>query len=189
LIRTNQNKTVHEKLLLANNTLNKLPWIADKEHWDKVDYWATPLETISTFGGDCEDIAIAKWVMLRYLGVPANKLRLAYVKLKASGENHMILAYVDRIDLPREQREKHTWILDSIDQRLLTAPKRQDLLAVYATDADGNMILITESDNGRVMLGVHEKVKMKKLVELKEKIATNMAFAQKINDGRPLHPD
>ena len=45
LISDNQAKTVLDKLRLVNDTLNQLPWIADKEHWEKVDYWATPIET------------------------------------------------------------------------------------------------------------------------------------------------
>ena len=58
------------------------------------------METLATFGGDCEDIAIAKWIMLTHLGIPAKKLRLAYAKVAATGENYMVLAYVDRIDAP-----------------------------------------------------------------------------------------
>lgn len=189
IIVKNQDKTEEEKLRLVNDTMNNLPWIADKVHWDSVDYWATPMETIATFGGDCEDIAIAKWVVLRTLGIPKDKLRLSYVKVKATGENHMILAYVDRIDLPREKRYETTWILDNINTRLLKAPKRTDLLLIYATDAEGNMVIFKESDNGPEILGVREKTKMSKLDELKEKISENMAFFQKINEGRPLFPN
>ncbi len=187
LFRDNQNKTVHEKLLLANNTMNKLPWIADKEHWDKVDYWATPMETVATFGGDCEDIAIVKWLFLRYLGIPAEKLRLAYVKVRSSGESHMILAYVDRIDLPLEKRVEYTWVLDNIEQRLMKATERKDILAIYATDEDGNMVVFKESENGLGILARREHTKMAKLEELKKKISENLEFYKKLNDGRPLY--
>lgn len=182
----NQDKPVEEKLRLVNDTMNNLPWIADKEHWEKVDYWATPMETIATFGGDCEDIAIAKWMMLWHLGIPNEKLRLAYVKVKATGENHMILAYVDRIDLPREERLDSTWILDNLDKRLLKAAERSDLLAIYSTDADGNMVVFKDSENGPVILGVKEKTKMQKLEEVRQKIRENLTRVQAINEGRPL---
>lgn len=188
LIIKNQNKTVQEKMRLVNNTLNQLPWIADKEHWDKVDYWATPMETLATFGGDCEDIAIAKWVMLRHLGIPSENLRLGYVRVKATGEYHMILAYVERIDLPREKRAEKTWILDNIDKRLLTAPERKDLLGIYGIDVRGNMVIIKDSGEKRSILGVRENVKMKKLDELKQKIEENLAIYQELNEGRPLYP-
>lgn len=182
LVVENQDKTVEEKLRLVNDTMHRLPWIADKEHWQQTDYWATPIETLATFGGDCEDIAIAKWIMLRHLGIPKEKLRLAYVKVKATAENHMILAYIDKIDLPREKRLETTYILDNIDKRLLKATERTDLLAIYSTDADGNMVIYKDSGDGLSILSIREKAKMQKLEEVKKKITENMAFVQKLND-------
>lgn len=187
LVVANQDKSVDEKLRLVNDTMNKLPWIADKEHWQQPDYWATPIETLATFGGDCEDIAIAKWVMLRHLGVPKENLRLAYVKVKATGENHMVLAYVNRIDLPREQRLETTWILDNIDKRVLRGTERTDLLAIYATDADGNMVVFKDSAGELSILSVREKTKMQKLEEIKKKIAENTAFIEKLNAEQSAH--
>lgn len=188
IVMKNQGKSVQEKLRLVNDTMNNLPWIADEQHWKKADYWAPPMETIATFGGDCEDIAIAKWMMLRYLGVPGNKLRLAYVKVKATGENHMVLAYVNKINIPREERLSHTWILDNINPRLLTADKRTDLFAIYATDADGNLVIFKDTGKERSIIKVRENASMKKLEEIKDKIEKNAALFQKINDGRPLYP-
>ena len=142
------------------------------------------METIATFGGDCEDIAIAKWMMLLHLGIPNEKLRLAYVKVRDTGENHMILAYVDRVDLPREQRLGSTWILDNLDKRLLKATERTDLLAIFSTDADGNMVVFKESDSGPVILAVREKTRMHKLEEVRQKIRENLARVQAINEER-----
>ena len=113
--------------------------------------------------------------MLRHLGIPGEKLRLAYVKVKATGENHMILAYVGKIDLPREQRLDFTWILDNIDKRLLKATERNDLLVIYATDADSNLVVFKDSGNGSLILGIREKAKMEKLEEVKKKIQKNIA--------------
>lgn len=188
LIQKNQDKSVEEKLRLVNDTMNHLPWIADAQHWKNADYWATPMETIATFGGDCEDIAIAKWIMLRHLGIPAEKLRLAYVKVKATGENHMILAYVDRIDLPREKRLGSTWILDNLVTKLLKATERMDLLTIYATDTDGTMVVLKDDGKNRKLLGVRENTNMKKLENLKQKIKENIAKYTEINGGRPLFP-
>ena len=78
----NQYLSVEEKLDVVNSTMNRLPSITDKAHWNRNEYWATPLETITTFGGDCEDIAIVKWLVLNHLGVPNEHLRLAYVRVK-----------------------------------------------------------------------------------------------------------
>jgi predicted transglutaminase-like cysteine proteinase len=105
LIVENQKISVPEKLQLVNDTMNHLPWISDEKHWKSADYWATPLETITTFGGDCEDIAIAKWVVLNHLGINGKYLQLAYVKIKKTGENHMVLLYIDQPNLPPEQQK------------------------------------------------------------------------------------
>ena len=58
IILANHDKPVMEKLKLTNDSLNNVPWIADPELWKREDYWATPFETLTTFGGDCEDMAI-----------------------------------------------------------------------------------------------------------------------------------
>jgi len=39
-----------------------------------------PLEVLGRGQGDCEDFAIAKYVTLKLLGIPSEKLRLTYVK-------------------------------------------------------------------------------------------------------------
>ena len=70
LILKYQNKSLSEKLEVTNRTLNKLPWLSDREKWSQDDYWATPYETLTQFGGDCEDMAIGKLVVLRLMGVP-----------------------------------------------------------------------------------------------------------------------
>ena len=51
-ILDNQTIPDMEKVTKTNEVSNHLPWIADANHWKKADYWATPLETITTFGGD-----------------------------------------------------------------------------------------------------------------------------------------
>jgi predicted transglutaminase-like cysteine proteinase len=189
IVLKNQDKSVEEKLVLVNDTMNNLPWIADEQHWKKADYWAPPIETIATFGGDCEDIAIAKWIMLRTLGVPGENLRLVFVNIKARNEYHMVLAYVGRIDLPREERLESTWILDNVNKKVKKAEDRKDLLAIYATDAQGNMVIFKNEGKDLKIAAVREKTKIRNLENLKQKITENMTQFKKINDGRPLFPE
>ena len=186
LILENQNLPVPEKLKLVNDTMNHLPWIADETHWKNADYWATPLETITTFGGDCEDIAIAKWVVLNHFGVDSKYLRLAYVKIKQTGENHMVLLYIDRPDLPPEQQR--ALVLDNYVKEIKKGSERTDLLAIYVTDANGNMVLIADNGKERSIKGIYEGQKMRKIEDLKKKIAENRAQLQELNDGRPFLP-
>ena len=52
--------------------------------------WQTPEETIRREWGDCKDIAMLKYFMLRSLGVPDEKLSFVYTKT-SQREAHMIL--------------------------------------------------------------------------------------------------
>ena len=47
------NDPVEQQLEAVNDYMNELTWIADSDLWKQPDYWATPFETITTFGGDC----------------------------------------------------------------------------------------------------------------------------------------
>jgi len=186
LVRDNQDKPVLEKLDLVNDTLNHLPWIADKEHWNSVDYWATPLETITTFGGDCEDIAIAKWITLNHLGIPNKNLRLAYVKIIKTNESHMVLLYIENPDdALAKQRVR---VLDNYTDGVKMARDRRDLLAVFVTDAKGNVILYKDDGQKRTAINAFKEKKIKNLESLKKKIMENRQKYQELNDGHPLLP-
>lgn len=74
----------------VNTMMNRQKYIEDNKNWGKSDYWATPLEFM-TRGGDCEDFAIAKYVALRALGVPENRMRIAIVQDQKKNMPHAIL--------------------------------------------------------------------------------------------------
>lgn len=74
----------------VNNLMNKVRYIGDQKNWGKSDYWETPVEFL-TYGGDCEDFAIAKYASLRALGVPDRAMRIAIVKDLQKGIPHAIL--------------------------------------------------------------------------------------------------
>ena len=186
MILENQDLPVMEKLNLVNKTLNNLPWIADSQHWKMSDYWASPMETIATFGGDCEDFAVVKWVMLTHLGIPNEHLRLAYVKIRATGESHMILLYLRNPSEPPEQWE--SYVLDNNDHKVKKGVERTDLIAVYLTDGDGTIVLIGDTGKGRNIKGVYKDRKTKKLDDLIKKIGEDRERFKKLNDGRELLP-
>lgn len=180
LVQQSQKLPVAEKLNLANVTMNHLPWIADATHWKQADYWATPLETIATFGGDCEDIAIAKWVFLNYLGISSKYLRLAYAKIKKSGENHMVLLFIENPDLPPEKQR--ALVLDNYIDEIKKGQDRKDLIAVYVADAEGNFALFADNGKERSIAGIYENRKMRKLEEVKQAIAENRIKLQELNN-------
>ncbi len=187
LILNNFDKPVREKLDLVNTTVNKLPWLTDQQHWKQADYWATPLETLTTFGGDCEDIAIAKWIFLRFMGISDKHLRLAYVKIKRTGESHMVLLYIENPQAAPEQQRP--LVLDNTIADVKKSTERKDLLAVYIFDFNGNVILFTDSGTERSISGVYEQRNLKKLNDLKKMISGSREKYKELNDGRPLLPE
>ena len=126
-----------EKLSGANSFFNRnIRWVEDTIAWNKKDYWATPLETMGTGMGDCEDFAIAKYAMLVLAGVDVDKLRITYVKAQMGGPEsqihraHMVLAYY-------ETPEAVPLILDNIVTEIYPATKRTDLTPVYGFNSRG----------------------------------------------------
>ena len=187
LIIENQNLSVSEKLELVNVKANNLPWVADKMHWKEVDYWASPLQTIATFGGDCEDIAIVKWMVLNHLGIGNDHLRLAVVKVKRGGESHMVLLYISNPEAPLA--EQSVLVLDNNTDKILKAKERTDLFGILVIDVHGNLTLISDDGQKRSIKGEYPNRKLKPLVELKKKIAQERDTYTKLNGGRPLLPE
>lgn len=80
----------------VNDLINQTRYITDNNNWGQSDYWATPVEFL-TRGGDCEDFAIAKYVSLRALGVPEERLRVAIVQdLQKNIPHAVLIVYTDQ---------------------------------------------------------------------------------------------
>jgi predicted transglutaminase-like cysteine proteinase len=75
----------------ANTVLNGVPYRADGAGFEGVDRWLDP-DTFVTVGGDCEDFAIAKYFLLRRLGLPASDLRLVTGYDRDWQRGHAVLA-------------------------------------------------------------------------------------------------
>jgi predicted transglutaminase-like cysteine proteinase len=118
-------------LQVINDAINgQVKWVDDKTHWGVDDYWATPAESIASAGGDCEDFSIAKYYLLKELGVPIERLRITYVRaLKLSGQAHMVLVYY-------ASPEAEPLILDNLDPVIRGASQRGDLEPVYSFNDD-----------------------------------------------------
>ena len=137
----NRSLSERQKLDLVNDFMNQTPFKSDREHWGKEDYWATPIEFLSTNGGDCEDFSIAKYFTLRALGVPDDKLQITYVKeIKVFNVAHMVLAYLATPDA-------EPVILDNINKTIQPASSRTDLLPVYSFNGSG--LWLAKQQQGR----------------------------------------
>ena len=95
LVNDNIDQPESVQLTNVNNFFNEVRFIDDIDHWKQKDYWATPIEMLSTDAGDCEDYTIAKYFTLKALGVSEKKLYLTYVKAIRLNQAHMVLTYFE----------------------------------------------------------------------------------------------
>jgi predicted transglutaminase-like cysteine proteinase len=137
LIANQQATSILEKAKAVNDFFNKNTRFSDDIiHWKQSDYWATPIETLGTGAGDCEDYTIAKYFTLIRLGVPLEHLRLIYVKAQIGGSTskifqaHMVLGYY-------AEPNSIPLILDSLLSDIETADKRNDLHPVFSFNSAG----------------------------------------------------
>ena len=126
-----------EKLKKINDFFNqKIEYAEDLDLWGQSDYWATPLEAIGRQAGDCEDYSIAKYMFLRILNVPNEKLRLTYVRAELNFDGvrmvraHMVLSYYST-------PQSTPLILDSLKPDILPASSRADLTPIFSFNDKG----------------------------------------------------
>jgi predicted transglutaminase-like cysteine proteinase len=80
---------LNERIALANDFFNRVPYIRAEVNWGDAAYWETPFEFL-TRGGQCQDYAIAKYLALRESGVPEEQLRFVVVHDNYVGLDHAI---------------------------------------------------------------------------------------------------
>lgn len=126
LVHETRGKPEQEKLEAVNLFFNKHIWFTDDiRHWGTEDYWATPMETMATLAGDCEDFVIAKYFTLREVGVADERMRLTYVRSARVDQAHMVLSYYPTPDA-------EPLILDNLTDYIEPASRRRDLTPVYS---------------------------------------------------------
>jgi predicted transglutaminase-like cysteine proteinase len=131
LLQQGQSESDWVRLNKVNKFFNdQIRYQSDAEHWGQADYWATPVETLGTQAGDCEDFAIAKYVSLRAMGVPDSRLRIMYVRALSVNEPHMVLIYM-------ENEDAVPLVLDNLIKEVQPATRRPDLKPVYGFNAEG----------------------------------------------------
>ena len=130
LIDTARDRPLPARLLAVNDFFNQMQFVDDIIHWQKSDYWATPVEFLATEGGDCEDFAIAKYFTLLELGVPESRLQITYVKALRLNQAHMVLAYY-------ANPAADPLVLDNLVPDVLPGSSRDDLVPVYSFNGQG----------------------------------------------------
>ena len=113
-----------EVLKKVNLFFNRMSFVPDHIQWKQSDYWATPVEFLASGAGDCEDFSIAKYITLKTIGIPEEKLAITYVKAIKLNQAHMVCTYY-------EYPGAEPLILDNLTPSILPASKRPDLYPVY----------------------------------------------------------
>lgn len=127
-----------EKLNTINKFFNrKIKYFeADINIWGQSDYWATPLESLGRERGDCEDYSIAKYLFLRQLGIPDDKLKLTYVRAQIGGpyskvfQAHMVVTYY-------AEPTAEPLVLDNLISDIRPASRRPDLNPIFSFNSEG----------------------------------------------------
>ncbi len=125
-------QTGRQQLALVHASLNRaIRYATDYQSSGSADYWASPLESVEKMG-DCEDYAIAKYMMLRSLGYQPTDLKLIVLFQRNTGMFHAILAV----------RSEGDWVyLDNQRQELARAADYNDARPLAALDEGGQAML------------------------------------------------
>jgi len=90
-------------------------------------YWETAFEFLR-HGGQCQDYAIAKYLLLREAGVPANLMRMVVLRDAAIGLDHAVLAvYVDGEPM----------LLDNLHAGIVPASEASNYHPYYSINENG----------------------------------------------------
>lgn len=130
LLKELNDASVIKKLNVVNTWVNYIRYKSDKQVYGISDYWATLYEFVGKNKGDCEDYAIAKYYILKELGVDPKRMKFTYVVYKdrkGKKVSHMVLSY---LKVPKPKSKKDILILDNNNRLILPASKRQDIVKV-----------------------------------------------------------
>ncbi len=106
----------------VNAFMNRAPYIVDPVNYGVPDYWATPRQFLAK-NGDCEDYAIAKYLSLRALGVPAEEMRVVVLFDTNLHLAHAVLAVY---------QEGQAFVLDNQARRVVSADRIHHYRPVYS---------------------------------------------------------
>lgn len=94
LVRELEPLPLRAKIERANAAVNRYPYVPSMRNWGEANHWETPFEFFRK-SGQCQDYAIAKYLLLRAAGVPADRLRIVVLHDARLGLDHAVtVAYV-----------------------------------------------------------------------------------------------
>jgi len=129
LLDSARDTSMRVNIATINRSINsQIRYVSDLRQHGVIDLWSSPLATLTSSEGDCEDYAIAKYVALRELGVNADDLRLLLVRDRAVGQDHAVLGV----------RHDGRWlVLDNRHSLLLDMTEVRQFTPLFAINQDG----------------------------------------------------
>jgi predicted transglutaminase-like cysteine proteinase len=129
MLEETRQRSGRARIETANRLINgAIRYQSDLAQHGVVDLWSAPLASLATGRGDCEDYAIAKYVLLREAGIPEQDLRILLVRDRSVREDHAVLAV----------REENAWLV--LDNRRSFAANDSEFdyfTPLYVLDAGG----------------------------------------------------
>ncbi len=121
------------RLSFVNRAFNRsISYATDFQIHGEADRWSNPLEVVEK-AGDCEDYAIAKYLMLRKLGVEAAMMRLVVLFQPVSGQYHAILAV----------KQESDWLyLDNQQTELATTDRYRGVRPIATVNETGQALFL-----------------------------------------------
>jgi predicted transglutaminase-like cysteine proteinase len=136
LINAYQSRSEWDMINAVNEFFNRnIQGVIDEESIGG-DYWQSPLETLVRGQGDCDDFAMAKYVSLRLLKIPPDRLRVAVVK-HPFGYHAVLLFFPSNEPDPwvlDNLRFEHFRVIDSHILRLSNRIERHNLAPIFGVN-------------------------------------------------------
>ena len=118
------------RLVEINRAINlAIRPMEDLDQYGQVDVWSSPLTTFNTGAGDCEDYAIAKYVALQMVGIPAEDLRIVVV-VEVDGKGHAVTSV---------RSDGHWLILDNQETAIVEDVNARTYRARFVIEESGVM--------------------------------------------------
>ena len=118
---------LRQQIEIANRAMNGHPYVPTAVNWHRSMYWESPFEFLR-YGGQCQDYAIAKYLLLRAAGVPADQMRMVVLRDAAISLDHAVLAvYVNGEPL----------LLDNLRSDIVAASSVDDYRPYYSINENG----------------------------------------------------
>ena len=118
---------LRRQLDAVNDAINAHPYVSAIQNWGDPAHWETPFEFMRK-NGQCQDYAIAKFLLLRELGVPNDRMRLVVLRDERRQIDHAVLV------VSADGREL---LLDNLIDGVVPASAAADYRAYYSINETG----------------------------------------------------